>query len=55
MRRYEVILASGRGFKHHMSLWLKASPMLRDWKLIEYIVIGVLCMSIIAALFFAKP
>src|ERR1700737_30213 len=26
--------------------------MLRDWKLIEYI---VLCMSIIAALFFAKP
>jgi hypothetical protein len=37
-----------------MSLWLKAS-MLRDWKLIEYIVIGVLCMSIIAALFFAKP
>jgi len=35
-----------------MILWLKASPMLRDWKLIEYI---VLCMSLIAALFFAKP
>jgi hypothetical protein len=34
-----------------MSPWLKAWPMLRDWKLIEYIVIGVLCMSIIAALF----
>ena len=29
--------------------------MLGDWKLIEYIVVGVLCMSIIAALFFAKP
>ena len=29
--------------------------MLRDWKLIEYIVVGVLRMSIIAALFFAKP
>jgi hypothetical protein len=38
-----------------MSLWLKASPMLHDWKLIEYIVVGVLCMSIITALFFAKP
>jgi hypothetical protein len=29
--------------------------MLHDWKLIEYIVVGVLCMSIITALFFAKP
>jgi hypothetical protein len=38
-----------------MSLWQKASPMLRDWKLIEYIVVGVLCMSIIAALFSPSP
>jgi hypothetical protein len=31
-----------------------ASSMLLDWKSIEYIVLGVLCVSIIAALFFAK-